>query len=426
MRKRLNNNNVGTFDTSCFVGNNTNGFFNKAKHVFTSLLFASFYLFNLTSFSSVSVVVILLLILLSSLLERDFFVSFKTTHTLIIPLLFSVFCLASSYWAIKSPSASIEKGVTILENIFCVYILSICYIYEKRITSLLKSVMWAGVVVAIYIIIGDANGIINSLWSGSRYATDFANANAVGMLMAESITIFVFFSLIFKFKLCYVMSILPLTVLIATQSKTALLETILGVFLVWLYWIFSNKYSHTKSKKITISILVVLICSLFLIRSNFLDGFFNRFDTMMIAFQDISSSDGSSRVRFEMINYGWSLFKSHPLLGVGISNAGIGYEGFSHDTYLHNNYIEMLANGGIVGFSLYYLSHTYSLYTLFKTKEFKKPMGYITFCLLAMILLADFGTVSYYSKGTFFVFTIIFLQIYFNNDFRKWKKVGLN
>ena len=76
-------------------------------------------------------------------------------------------------------------------------------------------------------------------------------------------------------------------------------------------------------------------------------------------------------------------------------------ESYSHVTYLHNNYIEILASGGIVGFVLYYAPYAIALVSLlkrvFKDRD-RAPVVVITLVLLITRLIGHLGIVLYYSK----------------------------
>lgn len=61
--------------------------------------------------------------------------------------------------------------------------------------------------------------------------------------------------------------------------------------------------------------------------------------------------DTSAATRLDMIGEGWRLWLEAPILGHGIDQFRVLSQ---FATYSHNNYIEMLATLGIVGFILYY------------------------------------------------------------------------
>ena len=136
----------------------------------------------------------------------------------------------------------------------------------------------------------------------------------------------------------------------------------------------------------------------------------------------------SAWLRFEYIKLGWKLFKMHPILGIGIGNASIYtmmFYGNAH--YLHNNYMEMLACGGLVGFFLHYwiFFHLLRVY-IKKIKHHDKEFD-ICFVLLVLKLIMDMGAVSYYAKPTYFYLFLFVMGAY---GFRavstqKWEEAAI-
>lgn len=65
--------------------------------------------------------------------------------------------------------------------------------------------------------------------------------------------------------------------------------------------------------------------------------------------------DHSAQVRQDMFKLGISIFKDNPIFGIGMGQCSYLYTKYiGHDCYLHNNYAELLANGGVVGTYLFY------------------------------------------------------------------------
>ena len=112
--------------------------------------------------------------------------------------------------------------------------------------------------------------------------------------------------------------------------------------------------------------------------------------------------DASTNTRINMIKYGFEMFKSNPILGVGIGNyAYYGYHiyGLFAEVYSHNNYIEMLSNIGIVGFISYYFIPVYTCIKLRKLVNIltgrERILCAFLFVIMISRLIGDFGRVSY-------------------------------
>lgn len=108
------------------------------------------------------------------------------------------------------------------------------------------------------------------------------------------------------------------------------------------------------------------------------------------------SKDVQEHIRQDMIWEALELWKQSPIIGHGSSQFSVvsSYEGYSH-----NNYSEILANYGLVGFILYYSFHGILLSKSFYYGILKRsPPHRRVIVLIMLVLLLDVGTVSYYGK----------------------------
>ena len=80
-------------------------------------------------------------------------------------------------------------------------------------------------------------------------------------------------------------------------------------------------------------------------------------------------------------------------------------------TYLHNNYVELLCGGGIAGFALYYSMHIYCIKHLFRLRKVNEPLSALMFTWCLLMLVMDYGKVSYYSKVDVFYRMTVFLSV---------------
>ena len=122
--------------------------------------------------------------------------------------------------------------------------------------------------------------------------------------------------------------------------------------------------------------------------------------------------DSSTQTRQRFIQLGIEQFWKKPFLGIGIDSSGemLAQQG-EHRTYLHNNFVELLACGGIVGFSIYYSIYVYLIYNLWNLREFSKGESDICLIILGIMLVMDYGLVSYYQKAQYFYFMVCFIQV---------------
>ena len=109
------------------------------------------------------------------------------------------------------------------------------------------------------------------------------------------------------------------------------------------------------------------------------------------------TTDQSFNQRQAMIDRGWKWFLKKPFLGYGLSNFSVLHrELFGWETYAHNNFIEILVSGGIVGFALYYSIYVYIFVKLWRLVFKEKDLtAIILFSLNICTLVLQIALVSF-------------------------------
>lgn len=97
----------------------------------------------------------------------------------------------------------------------------------------------------------------------------------------------------------------------------------------------------------------------------------------------------SDSTRLYLVREGLNLFFENMLTGVGYGNTPM-YLGY----YTHNNYVEMLAGGGIFGFILYYSMYVY-LFCKCPARSSDKTLLKFVFLMLVALAVLDFSQVTY-------------------------------
>lgn len=330
---------------------------------------------------------------------------------------FCVFAAISSLWAYSLTDA-ISKAVTLALLLITSSLVYIHYSSEDNISSLIKALKWSGFMVSIYCLLFYGLDNIMSAASDIRLNNEFSNVNTIGMFIAISCVV-VFFELLYKKlnPLELVFLIPSVAIISATQSRKAFVILVLGCLGIV---ILKNLYDKNILKaifKVIISILAFAVALYYVLKMPMFSGVMERMEGFLNSFAGIGSIDNSTRVRNEMVKIGWQSFLQNPIGGIGIGNPHIlAAQYLSFDAYLHNNYIEILCGGGIVGFVLYYSRYVYLLWNAIKHRAIKDPYFVFGIVLTVLLLVMDWGSVSYYDKITYHYIMILFINI---NNLRK-------
>lgn len=103
-------------------------------------------------------------------------------------------------------------------------------------------------------------------------------------------------------------------------------------------------------------------------------------------------ADASSQERVLLIKDSFRVYLNNPVLGVGINQ----YLHYSiAGLYAHNNYLEILANFGTIGFFVYYSIIIYSISRLCKLKSVESKFKTTMWAVISSFMIMDFFQVSY-------------------------------
>jgi len=324
-------------------------------------------------------------------------------------IVFLAFCALSRLWA-EDPRLAVSKINSLLFALLAMIVIVICTYSMRDVDLLLKTIMYGGYLVCLFIAFRYGwSGILGLVRSGARIDNEILNANTIGMCASYSIVINVYYVLYRKIKPIDFAMLPTIVLLIVSESRKAIAIVVMGVFALILLKNINNKnILRTMFRIVFISALLIGIIFL-LSRLPVFSPITAKFKNLISLLQgNESRGTSSSWIRLAYIDLGWKLFKAHPWVGIGIANANIYtsmYYGNNH--YLHNNFIELLACGGIIGFLIYYSMWIYLLYVFIKNRNYKDSKYNICFILLIIHMVMDYGLVSYYSKGTY-VFLFLF------------------
>lgn len=321
---------------------------------------------------------------------------------IIIIFAFAFYCFLSNFWAINSELA-IDKSKTLF--VLAVFLL-VAYNFFSNIENaeniLLKIIMYAGIIFSIYIIMYyGINEYFSRLISGERVGEEINNVNAIGLQTSISIIIAIFYGLYENKKGYFLLSIIPLIVSLGTGSRKVIVLVVVGIILLFIL----KREEKIDIVSITKKVLIFIIISfvfVYIAKAPMFSTVFNRFQMSINSITGQGKVDGSTQTRATFIKAGIDQFLKTPILGIGIGNSGyITEQATGWFTYLHNNFVELLATTGIIGFSLYYSIYFYIIINCIKMIKTKSKYISVVLIIFLINIILDYGVVSYYMKSTY-------------------------
>lgn len=192
-------------------------------------------------------------------------------------------------------------------------------------------------------------------------------------------------------------------------SRSGTLALILACFLVF---IFLNNHKQ----RILLVFLTLVIASLVLQRAE--GKFWNRMGYITGIDKETGEYEGSAQERLDSWGRGYKIFKDHPLFGVGMFNIvkynfRVNFDGTLEGRAIHGGYIEMFAENGIAGGSLWLALVFLSIRDLFGFRKLNKikSRNYEEIIMVNKIFLCCLGTYLFHSitgsvQYSYFIFTV--------------------
>ena len=324
--------------------------------------------------------------------------------------LFAVFAMLSLIW-----SSSVQDGVKALKPLLQLTVISILlndYLDNGyKIEDVWKAFRVSSVILVVFLFLMTPASVWKAAMQVSTNASSAADrigpsigfqANWMGLICAFSIILWIEYLTEEKAnkKISMIMIFILAVIVIFTKSRKAFIVLVCGPMIYWLLY-------KPRKKSILIIVPMLLLVVFGAIWAVFnipflykmvgfrLIGLFGIFDSSIVA-------DASVTTRADMVQIGLELFRKHPIIGVGFGNFSYhyfyNYSGWA-ETYAHNNYVEILADTGIIGFVLHYAVLFSMIIDLMR--NWNKYVSYdrkITAFLVTFIgirLIMDYGMVDY-------------------------------
>lgn len=307
---------------------------------------------------------------------------------------------------------SIFYNFFVFLNLICIYIIFSEYQTISQVLAVIKVIIVLSTLLnGLYIMRKEYSYVISRLpdyiigHCGYRLGTNMGlNSNNIAWLfgLLALFTIYIFIEeKNWKLFLLYGFQLL---ILLFTGSKNGLLIAIIPLIY----------YGIKAAMKVDFKMLILIVVLLIVfwnvtqkipIFYTLIGGRIDQFlYTLGIkkSFVNITVDASSTLKRMDMIKKAKQMFLEKPIFGWGIG-AFAKYSGYGY--YCHNNYMELLVSGGIIGFIIYY---GYIGIILFRSLFYRKSAySDLLYILILSILIIDMGTVNFYSRIPFYLRTIV-------------------
>lgn len=372
-----------------------------------------FYLFSIVAFgdrveyyiiSNISFLILIGLMLGKIIASHDF----KLPVHLLIFLPFVIYNFVSCLWS-RDLGGTIVRSVTVLE-VFVLQVIATWYLERTgEISDYILGIAVAGIIIALYVVNTYGISRLQSMISDDlRVGGEVVNENTLAIFLALSAVI-LFFKYIEAKNILYIVIFVILVVLnVITGSKKGLIDLVVGIALVLFFASVNDNEKRNKFIKWFTIIIGIVVVTYFVWQLPIFDIVRERFDLMFGFLGGTSAKiDYSTRERQQMIEEGLKQFHETPILGIGIgATSYITMQFLGRATYLHNNYVELLASGGLIGTLLYYVPILKVGVENWKNRK-KSIANQFGFIIVVIIIINDFAAVQYFSKISYVLFAIV-------------------
>lgn len=291
-----------------------------------------------------------------------------------------------------------EIWINVLQNILMLF--ALCYYVDsrERYFRLMKIFAYA----ALYFgLVAWLTSPVSTYGTTSFAGITQSQRNTIAYIVGIGAVIFAYFALCEKQMRYVIYAVLCVLVTVLTGSRKGLIQLAIPVVVYVLLQEGTKKRLKVLTAGFFIGIVIVYICANSPI---FMDTYGERFFQMF----EENTEDASTIARNSLAALGISSFAKKPLFGYGLGASYILTKqvGFSIVNYFHNNYVEMLVVGGVVGFVLYHWRFLQCLLKAWKNRKYNTYAKLLISLLLVYFVLA-IGQVTVYYATFYVVFFIV-------------------
>lgn len=378
---------------------NTQITFNQIVIFIFTIIYCGFYYPNYQLFINISYIILLIGVIKNLLHKKN---NYKNEFWSLV-CLFVIYSLLSSLWAMNY-TASYNASVQLIKSSFIAVLFSLLITDKKNFITALISLAIGGL---IYSLIYIENVNVADL-SDTRIVTEegsnsmLPNVNVVAMILSFSFLFFIHKLFVHKKKLYIIPTIISFIIIFILGSRKSIISIFLGLLILF--------YQVNKKTKIKICfLLLALIAGLTLfIPDEYLNFVFDRLAQLNIFSNQKALLDSSDEMRIMLFENGLNFISDKPFFGFGFYSFSILFEQlYNIRVYSHNNFIETLVGGGIIGFILYYGIYIIIMRNLVKYGQ-QNDYKLLLWIYIFILLFNHIGIVVLLDRFTWLLLSILY------------------
>ena len=306
--------------------------------------------------------------------------------------------LLSGLWAPEYSSTLVSMSISIIQVIVIGLIIILYCTNKEKTENVIFFFFLSGLIITIRFFIE----IPVSWWGqGFRFGSEtIFGSNRTAMILTFTSILIIPNIKVKKFFLIPIILFSLITFLMGT--KMGLIGLFVGIGSYYL----SNKKVRLKQVFLLFGLLIIITLLIFKIEF-FYNSIGYRFEGLFSLLLE-GEGDSSSNARLYLMKEALDVFLSHPVLGTGLD--GFRYN-LTRMTYSHSNYLELLANGGLIGFIIYYYLPLLLLVKTFYFSRNECAETRIFFAVIMTILVNDIFNVTYFREYVFILFALIYSRV---------------
>lgn len=314
-------------------------------------------------------------------------------------------------------SLATEKVRTLLMLIALFILIYNTYLKEGNPNFILLGFLIGGSVLSVQVVSQYGLSIIGaSLSTGRRIGKDILQLTYLGRYTYIAAIVALYFAYYKKIKPLYFAYVFCGFICVSSESRQSLITLIISTVLLFMMKDFSKKKIYSLLR-----VILVVAAIVFILRLPALQAISERLIAGLTLQQSQYVSTMSDTRRVEMLRQGLITFIHNPVFGIGLGGAREIVSGIiSNYKYLHNNYVELLCCGGIIGFACYYSIYYFLFRKIHHINSVNGKNDEIIFATVLLIgqLFSDMFAVNYYGKIQYIIFAFCFVVLARGNSNR--------